>query len=97
MSSAIQLEQINSIARLARLQLGESELADYTEQLRDIIGLVDQMNDVDTSAVAPLAHPLDAIQPMRADSVSETDQRELLMANAPAQEAGLFLVPRVIE
>ena len=97
MNSAIKLEQINSIARLARLQLGESELVDYTEQLRDIIGLIDQMNDVDTSAVAPLAHPLDAVQAMRVDAVSETDQRELLMANAPAQEAGLFLVPRVIE
>ena len=97
MSSAIKLEQIDSIARLAHLRLEQSERAAYTEQLQDIIALVDQMNDVDTSAVAPLAHPLDAVQPMRADTVSETDQRELLMANAPAQEAGLFLVPRVIE
>ena len=97
MNSALNSEQVDKIAQLARLQLSDAEREAYTGQLQNIIELVDQMNSVDTSQIEPLAHPLDATQPMRADVVTESDQRSELMSNAPAQEAGLFLVPRVIE
>ena len=97
MNSALNSEQVDKIAQLARLQLSDAEREAYTGQLQNIIELVDQMNSVDTSQIEPLAHPLDATQPMRADVVTESDQRSELMVNAPAQEAGLFLVPRVIE
>ena len=97
MNSALNSQQVDKIAQLARLQLSDAEREAYTGQLQNIIELVDQMNSVDTSQIEPLAHPLDATQPMRADVVTESDQRSELMSNAPAQEAGLFLVPRVIE
>ena len=97
MNSALNSEQVDKIAQLARLQLSDAEREAYTGQLQNIIELVEQMNSVDTSQIEPLAHPLDATQPMRADVITESDQRSELMANAPAQEAGLFLVPRVIE
>ena len=58
---------------------------------------VEQMNTVDTSGVVPMAHPLDAHQRLRPDEVTETDQRELFQAGAPLVEAGLYLVPKVIE
>jgi aspartyl-tRNA(Asn)/glutamyl-tRNA(Gln) amidotransferase subunit C len=59
--------------------------------------MVDQLQAINTAGIEPLAHPLDTIQRLRADVISETNQRELLLKNAPAAQDGLFLVPRVIE
>jgi aspartyl-tRNA(Asn)/glutamyl-tRNA(Gln) amidotransferase subunit C len=58
---------------------------------------VEQLETVDTTSVVPLAHPLDALQRLRADEVTESDQREAFQAVAPQTEAGLYLVPKVIE
>lgn len=94
---ALDSTDIAKIAHLARLQIDENDVADYVRNLSDILGFVEQMNDVDTASVEPMAHPLDAVQRLRQDIVTETDQRELFQAVAPQTEAGLYLVPKVIE
>jgi aspartyl-tRNA(Asn)/glutamyl-tRNA(Gln) amidotransferase subunit C len=89
---------IESIAMLARLALTESELPVYVESLSRIMALVGELERADTSSVEPMAHPLPGQrQRLRADVVSETDQHRLYQSNAPQTQAGLYLVPRVIE
>ena len=90
-------EEVLKIAHLARLGVDESEVERYLAELSNILALVDRMNAVDTSGVAPMAHPLDATQRLRADEVKETDQREVFQKIAPAVSDGLYLVPKVIE
>lgn len=94
---ALEKNDVESIARLARLALDEDKKTALAEQLSSILDLVDQMNAIDTKDVAPVAHPLDLIARTRQDEVSETDQREKFQAIAPATENGLYLVPKVIE
>ncbi len=94
---ALDSKEVEKIAYLARLQLSAEDSQDVTRRISDILSLIDQMQDVDTADVAPLAHPFDAIQRLRADRVTETDQRDALQTLAPATDRGLYLVPRVIE
>ncbi len=94
---ALDRSDVEKIAHLARLQIDEADIPEYARNLSNILELVDQMQAVDTSAVTPMAHPLDATQRLRADQVTEPDQREQLLKPAPAVEDGLFLVPKVIE
>ncbi len=89
--------EVKNIADLARLQLGDDELPDVIENLSRIIDFVDQLQAVDTDGVEPMAHPLDMVQRLRDDVVTERNQRDLYQANAAAVEAGLYLVPKVIE
>ena len=70
---------------------------EVTARITDILALIDQMQSVDTDNVEPLAHPLDMTQRLRPDTVTEEDQRDALQELAPEKEAGLFLVPKVIE
>lgn len=88
---------VEKIAHLARLAIDESTIPDYARDLNNILNLVEQMSAVDTDAVSPMAHPLDAHQRLREDVVSETNQRELFQSIAPKTEAGVYLVPQVIE
>ena len=88
---------VERIAHLARLAMNETEVPEYTESLNSILTLIDQLQATSTEGVEPLAHPMDAVQRLRADEVSEPNQREALQACAPAVENGLFLVPKVIE
>ena len=88
---------VNKVAHLARLELLPEHTAAVTAQLGRILGVIAEMQAVDTRGVAPMAHPLDLQQPLRADEISNADQREQLMACAPSQSAGLYLVPKVIE
>lgn len=94
---ALEQAHVLRAAHLARLGLSDSETSGYVDDLVRILGMVDQLQAVDTDGVAPMAHPLDATQPLRADEVSESDQREQLQHCAPAVEDGLYLVPRVVE
>lgn len=89
--------EVENIAHLARLRLGDDELPNVIDNLSRIIDFVDQLQAVDTTGVEPMAHPLDMVQRLRDDAVTESDQRELFQQNAPAVEAGLYLVPKVIE
>ncbi len=88
---------VEQIAHLARLAIDEADIPAYAENLSNILDLVEQMSQVDTSGVTPMAHPLDMAQRLREDVVSEENQREQFQAIAPSVEAGLFLVPKVIE
>lgn len=94
---ALERTEVEKIAHLARLGLAEDELTATTATLNNILGLIDAMQAVDTSGIEPLAHPLEATQRLRADVVTETNQRDAYQAIAPAVEQGLFLVPKVIE
>ncbi len=88
---------VDKIAHLARLQIEEQDTPEYAQNLSNILDLVDQMQAVDTSDVLPMAHPLDAVQRLRSDEVTESNKREELQAVAPQVEKGLFQVPKVIE
>ena len=90
-------DQVRRIARLARIALQPGESAAVTERLNRVLALVDEMRRVDTTGVEPMAHAQDLIQPLRVDSVTESNQRERYQAVAPAVEEGLYLVPKVIE
>ncbi|MEK9605117.1 MAG: Asp-tRNA(Asn)/Glu-tRNA(Gln) amidotransferase subunit GatC [Gammaproteobacteria bacterium] len=90
-------DDVKRVAKLARLGLTEAETTETLTQLNSILGLVDQMQQIDTNGVAPLAHPLELKQTLRADAVTETNQREKFQAIAPQADAGLYLVPRVVE
>jgi aspartyl-tRNA(Asn)/glutamyl-tRNA(Gln) amidotransferase subunit C len=94
---SLEKEDVEKIAHLARLGITADDVPDYARNLSDILDLVEQMSAVDTAGVTPMAHPLDAQQRLRADVVTEENQREQLQANAPQVEDGLFLVPQVIE
>lgn len=94
---ALKRSDVEKVAHLARLQIEEQDIPEYTRNLTSILDLVSQMQEVNTDNVEPLAHPLDATQRLRHDEVTETNQREHFQQNAPATEAGLFLVPKVIE
>lgn len=94
---ALNRSDVEKIAHLARLQLNEQEIPQYTENLSSILDLVSQMQAVDTSDVAPMANALDATQRLRKDDVTEQNDRDNLQTVAPAVENGLFQVPKVIE
>ena len=86
-----------NIAELAQLQIEDDEVDHYVDSLGRILQLVEEVQSVDTQGVEPVSNPLDGIQRLREDRVTEEDQRELFLANAPESEQGLFLVPRVVE
>ncbi len=94
---ALERSDVEKIAHLARLGLTEAEVPQTTDTLNNILGLIDAMQAVDTTGIEPLAHPLEATQRLRADTVTEQNQRDAYQAVAPAVENGLFLVPKVIE
>lgn len=90
-------EQVLKIAHLARLNLSADDITLYTPQLSKILDFIEHMNQIDTSNIAPLAHPLDLSQRLRDDSITEPDLRDKYQTIAPSVEAGLYLVPKVIE
>jgi aspartyl-tRNA(Asn)/glutamyl-tRNA(Gln) amidotransferase subunit C len=88
---------VEQVARLARLALAPDQVTALQEELNGILALVARLQSADITAVEPLSHPLEITARLRPDVVTEADQREVFQAIAPAVEAGLYLVPRVIE
>jgi aspartyl-tRNA(Asn)/glutamyl-tRNA(Gln) amidotransferase subunit C len=88
---------IKRIAHLARIQVSDSEAEATLSKLTGILGLIEQMQAVDTAGIVPMSHSQDVTQRLRDDVVTETNQRELFQSIAPAVEDGLYLVPKVIE
>ncbi len=82
---------------LARLQLEDDEIDDVVDKLSRIVDFVDQLQAAPTDDVLPMAHPLNMSQRLRADDVTEADQRDFVQENAPSTEKGYYLVPKVIE
>ncbi|MDO3382841.1 Asp-tRNA(Asn)/Glu-tRNA(Gln) amidotransferase subunit GatC [Gilvimarinus algae] len=94
---AVDQSDIEKLAELARLEISPEAASAAAQSISQVLELVGQLQAADTSGVTPMAHPLDAVQRLRADEVTETDQRSSLQAMAPAIEDGLYLVPRVVE
>ena len=89
---------VENIAHLARLQVTEEELPVYVGSLSRILEFVEQLGSAETDDVLPMAHPLeDQVQRLRPDAVTESDRRAEYQENAPVVEAGLYIVPKVIE
>ncbi|MDO6421437.1 Asp-tRNA(Asn)/Glu-tRNA(Gln) amidotransferase subunit GatC [Saccharophagus degradans] len=93
----MQPSDIEKLAKLARLEINDETLGEVANSITEVLALVDQLQAADTKGVAPMAHPLDAVQILRADEVTEPNVREEFQAIAPATENGLYLVPKVIE
>lgn len=89
--------EIEKLAVLARINISEDESQLVTERISAVLDLVDQLQAQNTEGVEPMAHPMDAVQLLRKDNVTESNDRDNLMNNAPAAEEGLFLVPKVID
>ena len=90
-------DQLQRIALLARIDVTAEESRGVTERLNQVLGLIDQLQALDTAGIEPMSHALDVVQRLRPDEVSEADRREAYQAGAPAVEQGLYLVPKVIE
>ena len=93
----LKADDVRNIAHLARLHIEDDAIDRYASDLSSILELVEQMNQVDTSGVEPLANPLDTTQRLRPDEVTEGDQRDKFQKIAPDVARGLYRVPRVIE
>ena len=94
---ALTLSDVKRIAHLARIEVTDVEAGQALGQLNDIFKLIEQLQSVDTSGIEPMSHPLGGSQRLREDVAGSTENREAGMRNAPAQQDGLFLVPKVIE
>ncbi|MBF4989658.1 Asp-tRNA(Asn)/Glu-tRNA(Gln) amidotransferase subunit GatC [Methylophilus sp. QUAN] len=94
---ALNLDDIKRIAHLARIEVSDSEAQETLNKLSGILGLIEQMQAVDTTGITPMSHSQDVTQRLREDVVTQTNQRELFQSIAPATQDGLYLVPKVIE
>lgn len=94
--SSFSTEQVDRLAKLARLELSDAEKEATAKKLDGIFGLIEQMQSVDTAGVVPMPHPQELFQRLRADAVTEENRRDLFQAVAPETEEGLYLVPQVI-
>ncbi len=93
----IDREQLILLQELARLQTDPERAEEFRLELARMLELIDHLRQTDTEGVEPLTNPCDDIQRLRTDEVTEEDQRELFLRNAPLSEAGLYLVPKVVE
>jgi aspartyl-tRNA(Asn)/glutamyl-tRNA(Gln) amidotransferase subunit C len=94
---SLSTQDVEKVARLARLAMTGPEIETARAQLSGIFDLIAEMQAVDTAGIEPMSHAQDLSQRLREDKVTETNQREAFQAIAPQVEAGLFLVPKVIE
>lgn len=94
---SLDADEVKKIAYLARLKIDEADIPDYVSNLSNILDLAEQMSSVNTEGVLPMSHPLNAVQRLREDAVTETNQRDYFQKIAPKTEDGLYLVPKVIE
>ena len=94
---SLSTSDVQKVARLARLAMNDTEIEAARAQLSGIFELIAEMQAVDTTGIEPMSHAQDLSQRLRADIVTETDQRELFQSIAPQVESGLYLVPQVIE
>ncbi len=90
-------KDVQKVAQLARLKMSEAEIETARTQMSGIFDLIAAMQAVDTTGIEPMSHAQDVAQRLREDVVTEADQRELFQSIAPQVEAGLYLVPQVIE
>lgn len=90
-------DDITKVAHLARIAISDEQSNHLSDDIRSILELIDKMKAVDTANIIPLAHPLEATQPLRDDEITETNQRERFQAIAPNVHSGLYIVPKVLD
>lgn len=90
-------DEVKKIAYLARLGIDETDIDAYAKDLSNMLDLMTQMGESNTDNVSPMAHPMDQMQRLRPDVVTESNQREHFQSIAPQTEAGLYLVPKVLD
>jgi aspartyl-tRNA(Asn)/glutamyl-tRNA(Gln) amidotransferase subunit C len=90
-------DEIYKVAHLARLAISEDDVAKYVTELSKTMNLIETLDQADTRGIGVMAHPLNQVQRLRADEATEINQRDYLQKLAPKTEAGLYLVPQVIE
>ncbi|MFK5947414.1 MAG: Asp-tRNA(Asn)/Glu-tRNA(Gln) amidotransferase subunit GatC [Methylococcales bacterium] len=90
-------DEVKKIAYLARLGIDESDIDAYASDLSNMLDLMTQMGEINTDDIKPMAHPMDQMQRLRPDVATETNQRDHFQALAPQTEAGLYLVPKVLD
>ncbi len=94
---SLTLDDVRRIARLARLDVSAAEAEKTRDQLNGILAFIEQLQSVDTTGIEPMAHAVDVVQRLRPDAATEADRRDAFQVVAPETEAGLYLVPRVVE
>lgn len=94
---SLSLEDVQRIARLARIEISDAEAVDVRDKLAGIFTLIEQMQRVDTAGVEPMAHAEEIALPLREDVVTESDQHQHFQEGAPQVAHGLYLVPRVLD
>jgi aspartyl-tRNA(Asn)/glutamyl-tRNA(Gln) amidotransferase subunit C len=94
---SLMADDVKKIAYLARLGIDEQDVGSYAQDLSNMLELMTQMSGLNTDGVEPMAHPMDQVQRLRTDAVTETNQRDHFQQIAPQVESGLYLVPKVIE
>ena len=90
-------QDVEKVALLARLAISESDLPEVTDRFGRVLDLVDELNTIETESVVPMSNPHDMQQRLRPDTVPRANEREALMASAPASDQGYYLVPKVID
>ncbi len=93
----ITVKDVEHVAKLARLELTDDEKQKFTEQLDNILDYFNQLNELDTTGIEPLSHPIPIYNVMREDSPSEFSEIETVLNNAPEEENGYFRVPKISE
>lgn len=94
---SLTIEDVKRIAYLARIEINDQDAQTTLQKLGGILNLIEQMQAMDTRGISPMSHSQDVTQRLRADEVTQTNQRELFQSIAPSVENGLYLVPKVIE
>lgn len=94
---ALDTDTVKRIARLARIHVDEADLAPLADELNNILGWVEQLDEVDTDGVEPMTSVVEMVQRLRADEVTDGGVRDKVLANAPESDDGFFVVPKVIE
>lgn len=94
---ALDTDTVKRIARLARIHVDDGDLPALADELNNILGWVEQLDEVDTDGVEPMTSAVEMVQRLRADAVTDGHVRDKVLANAPAEADGFFVVPKVIE
>jgi aspartyl-tRNA(Asn)/glutamyl-tRNA(Gln) amidotransferase subunit C len=97
MSTTLIADQVRKVAKLARLQLSEADVARFTQQLGQVLGYVEMLNELNTDGVEPLAHPLEIQNVLREDVPVPSLPREAALSNAPKSDGRCFLVPQILD
>ncbi|MBT3398491.1 MAG: Asp-tRNA(Asn)/Glu-tRNA(Gln) amidotransferase subunit GatC [Rhodospirillaceae bacterium] len=94
---ALDTDTVRRIARLARIHVDDAELAPLADELNNILGWIEQLDEVDTDGVAPMTSVVEMVQRLRADEMNDGDRQEDVLANAPDPADAFFTVPKVVE